>query len=78
MVSYFINWLTYIKQLNLNLLKQIKIKMPNLISIIFTSSSFQDFQLIDGLHTNEYKTDMTVNSVITIHCQCESMEDIKQ
>jgi hypothetical protein len=21
---------------------------------------------------------MTVNSVITIHCQCESMEDIKQ
>jgi hypothetical protein len=56
--------------LNSNLIKQIKIKMPNLISITLNSERIND------LYTNEYET--TLDSITTVHCEGEFIENIKQ
>ncbi|CAF1342136.1 unnamed protein product [Rotaria sordida] len=68
-------------KLNLNLIKQLKIKMPNLISITFNSFSFQYFETTKDSSISDdklQKIDITLDSVTTVQFEDESMKDIKQ
>lgn len=56
--------------LNSNLIKQIKIKMPNLKSVTLNSERINDS------YTNEYET--TLDSINTVHCEGEFIKNIKQ
>jgi hypothetical protein len=56
--------------LNSNLIKQIKIKMPNLISITHNSQRMPDF------YTNEIQTKLF--SITTLHCEGEFIKNIKK
>lgn len=55
-----------LSNLDINLIKQLKRKMPNLISIEYISS----YDLIS-------ENDMTLDSVNTLQCRCELLEEIK-
>jgi hypothetical protein len=52
---------------NSNLIKQLKFQMPNLTSIIVNSEP-----------ANEYETNLTLDSVTTVHYQGEYLQNIKQ
>ncbi|CAF1316572.1 unnamed protein product [Rotaria sordida] len=68
-------------KLNLNLIKQLKIKMPNLISITFNSFSFPYFETTKDSSISDdklQKIDITLDSVTTVQFEDESMKDIKQ
>ncbi len=61
--------------LNLNLIKQMKMKMPNLTSIILTS------ELMNSPYAIENETnfmDTTLDSVTTVYCKGEYLQHIKQ
>jgi hypothetical protein len=56
--------------LNSNFTKQLKVKMPNLRSITF------NFEPMNDLYTNAIDT--TLDSVTTVHCEGEYLQNIKQ
>ncbi|CAF3280722.1 unnamed protein product [Rotaria sp. Silwood2] len=60
---------------SLNLIKQLKSKMPNLASITF------NFKLMHNLFTNDNETneiDITLDSVTTVHCKVSDLKTIKR
>ncbi|CAF1333305.1 unnamed protein product [Rotaria sp. Silwood1] len=60
---------------SLNLIKQLKSKMPNLASITFS------FKLMRNLFTNDNETnqtDITLDSVTTVHCEIDDLKTIKR
>ncbi|CAF4359610.1 unnamed protein product [Rotaria sp. Silwood2] len=62
-------------KLSLNLIKQLKSKMPNLASITF------NFKLMHNLFTNDNETneiDITLDSVTTVHCKVSDLKTIKR
>ncbi|CAF3886906.1 unnamed protein product [Rotaria sp. Silwood2] len=66
-------------KLNLNLIKQLKMKMPNLTSITFNSLSSQCFETTeDSSRSNNesHKINTTLDTVTTVHFGGESMENI--
>jgi hypothetical protein len=65
--------LSQCSNLNSNLIKQMKLKMPNLISINGISSFCEDLELM-----KEYQIDTTLNNVTTVHCRYEFIDDLKQ
>ncbi|CAF0986977.1 unnamed protein product [Rotaria sp. Silwood1] len=68
-------------KLNLNLIKQLKMKMPNLMKLTFNSLPSLCFETIENssISDNElHKIDTTLDSVTTVHFGGELMEDTKQ
>jgi len=63
-------------KLNLNLIKQMKLNMPNLISINLTSFHRQYSELMKEYKINQI--DATLNSVTTVYCGYEFIDDLKQ
>jgi hypothetical protein len=61
----------------LNLIKQIKIKMLNLISIGLTSFFDQRFDTMKDSNTSEDKMNTTLDNLITAYLKGDFMEDIK-
>ncbi|CAF1495878.1 unnamed protein product, partial [Rotaria sordida] len=60
---------------NLNIIKQLKSKMPNLTSIFFT------YRMVDDLSTNNNETnqiDITLDSVTTVRCEISNLQSIKR
>ncbi len=60
---------------SVNLIKQMKLKMPNLTSITFNN------QLMNNLYTNDderNQLDITLDSITTVHCEDEDLQTIKQ
>ncbi|CAF4976665.1 unnamed protein product, partial [Rotaria sp. Silwood1] len=60
---------------SLNLIKQLKSKMPNLASLTFS------FKLMRNLFTNDNETnqtDITLDSVTTVHCEIGDLKTIKR
>lgn len=60
--------------LNVSLIKQIKIKMPKLISITLYENNLNSIQLIE----EPYQSDVTLDSVTTLHLHTKDLENAKQ
>jgi hypothetical protein len=64
--------------LNLNLIKQLKFKMPNLIKIELSSIADQCFDTIQDSYIIDDEINITLDSVTTVYCRDDYMEDIKE
>lgn len=69
-----------IQPYELDLIEQLKMKMPNLTSIILNFPCDRIFQLRRNLYGNIYKvnnTDIKLYSITTVHCESDFIERIK-